>query len=240
MMGSPGGESGRSSDETQHQVKLTRGFWMMEKEMTQGQYSTLTGLSPSGFSSRGQDCPVEQVTWYDALRAANALSKKEGKETCYTETEAGKEEGDVKEEFRGSNYYKCKGWRLPTEAEWEYAARAGTTGERYGNLDDIAWYGGNSGRRTHAVGGKQANAWGLYDMLGNVWEWVYDWHGSYDTSVSPAIDPAGPSSGSYRVCRGGSWLNNASFVRAAQRSGSTPRYLLDHLGVRLVLSLSSK
>ena len=106
-------------------------------------------------------------------------------------------------------------YRLPTEAEWEYAARAGTSGDRYGNLGAIAWYEDNSGDRTHPVGRKAPNAWGLYDMLGNVWEWVEDWYGDYPGGA--VTDPAGPVSGSKRVSRGGSWYDSARYCRASYR-----------------------
>ena len=106
-------------------------------------------------------------------------------------------------------------YRLPTEAEWEYAARAGTTGDRYGNVDAIAWYVPNSGRKTHPVGGTTPNAWGLHDMLGNVWEWVEDWYGGYPGGA--VTDPRGPRSGSTRVYRGGCWAYDSSSSRASAR-----------------------
>ena len=148
---------------------------------------------------------------------------------------------------RGGDPTRCEGYRLPTEAEWEYAARAGTTsalytggltlrGERHGpELDAIAWYGGNSGRKTHPVGRKQPNAWGLYDMLGNVWEWTWDWKGSYSSSASK--NPTGPATGSYRVYRGCGWYYNARYCRAADRNWNAPvgRSLL--LGFRPARSL---
>jgi formylglycine-generating enzyme required for sulfatase activity len=120
--------------------------------------------------------------------------------------------------------------RLPTEAEWEYAARAGTTGSRYGDLDRIAWYNGNSGNTTQAVGQKQANAFGLYDMLGNVWQWVADWHAGYPSGTQR--DPAGPTSGQYRALRGGSWVNDARHARASYRGRNEPEYRYSPIGVR--------
>ncbi len=127
-------------------------------------------------------------------------------------------------------------FRLPTEAEWEYACRAGTTSATYGNLDDVAWYENNSGKETHPVGQKQPNAWGLYDMLGNVWEWCQDWYGGYPDG--DVIDPVGPSSGSRRVIRGGSWYHFARDVRAARRILDAPGYRNNDLGFRLARSLS--
>ena len=110
--------------------------------------------------------------------------------------------------------------RLPTEAEWEYAARAGTTGSRYGDLDQIAWHSGNSGRKTHEVGGKQPNAWGLSDMLGNVWEWVADWYAAYQTGS--VTDPQGQATGTDRALRGGAWDGNPGNARAWVRLGVVP------------------
>ena len=129
----------------------------------------------------------------------------------------------------------CTGYRLPTEAEWEYAARAGSTGARHGDLEAVAWYEGNSGGKTHPVGQKQANAWGFYDMLGNVWEWVWDWQADYPAgSVS---DPLGPSSGSFRVIRGGCWSPYARNCRAAFRALHVPGARFSDLGFRLARSL---
>jgi formylglycine-generating enzyme required for sulfatase activity len=125
-------------------------------------------------------------------------------------------------------------WRLPTEAEWEYAARAGTTGARHGELEAIAWHSGNSDSVTHVVGGKQANAWGLHDMMGNVWEWCSDWSGNYATGS--VTDPTGPSSGSFRVLRGGSWNGGARSARSANRNGGDPDNRYANLGFRPALS----
>ena len=161
------------------------------------------GSNPSYFDACGR-CPVEEVSWHDAQDFISRLNAGEG--------------GEV--------------YRLPTEAEWEYAARAGTTGDRYGNLDGIAWYGDNSGRQPHPVGGKAPNAWGLYDMLGNVVEWVGDWHGDYPGSS--VTDPRGPGSGSSRVLRGGCWFGNARHSRVSNRNLSAPGVHYDFLGFRLV------
>ena len=125
--------------------------------------------------------------------------------------------------------------RLPTEAEWEYACRAGTTGARYGKLGEVAWYEDNSDGETHRVGTKAPNAWGLYDMLGNVWEWCQDWHGSYPSG--PVTDPTGPSAGSDRVDRGGSWGNGARNVRAAIRLYFLPGHRGGSVGFRLARSV---
>ena len=219
-MGSPTSEEGRVENETQHQVTLTRGFYLQTTEVTQGEWQRVMGINPSSFASCGSDCPVEQVSWLDAVGYANALSAAEGYSACYNS------DGSV----MGGSVYRCTGYRLPTEAEWEYAARAGSTAARYGTLDQIAWHAGNSGLETHSVGELQANAWGLYDMLGNVWEWTHDWYGPYRGSVS---DPIGPGSGSSRGIRGGGWGSSTSYLRSAGRSLDAPDTRNTGVGFRL-------
>ena len=177
-MGSPSSEPDRSSDEVQHEVVLTRGFFLAETECTQGQWESVMGGNPSHF--KGSERPVEQVSWEEAEEYCRKLTAKQ------------RAEGILPDKWE---------WRLPTEAEWEYAARAGTTGARYGELDAIGWYDDNSGRQTHPVKQKAANAGGLYDLMGNVWEWGSDWSGDYPTGS--VTDPTGSSSGSLRVMRGG-------------------------------------
>ena len=211
-MGSPSSEEGRYSRESQHEVVLSRGLFLAETECTQGQWEAVMGSNPSNF--KGKDRPVEKVSWEEAVEFCRKLTAKQ------------RQEGMVPEGWE---------WRLPTESEWEYAARAGTTGaRRHGELDAIAWNGGNSGSETHAVKGKQANAWGLYDMVGNVWEWCGDWYGDYPTGS--VTDPIGPGSGSDRVLRGGSWIDGARLTRSASRNGSVPGARFKNLGFRPALS----
>ena len=221
QMGAPDSDSESDSDERPvHSVTITRSFLLARTEVTQAQYTAVTGLSnPASFPSVANS-PVEQVSWNDAVTFCNALSDAAG----------------LRRPYDGSSNIdlSAPGFRLPTEAEWEYAARAGTNGSRYGNLDAIAWHGGNSGSTTHAVGGKLPNAWGLYDMLGNVWEWTHDWYFGYGSG--PVTDPAGPSVGSNRVVRGGSWLNDARRVRAPYRISFDPGFRGSYLGFRPVRS----
>ena len=186
-------------------VRISQGFYMGKYEVTQGQWEAVMGSAPSYFKECGLDCPVEGVSWDDVQEFMRRLNALEGEAT----------------------------YRLPTEAEWEYAARAGTAGDRYaGNSDPIAWYEENSGDRTHPVGQKAPNAFGLHDMLGNVWEWVQDWYGDYPGGA--VTDPRGPGSGSFRVLRGGSWSSVARSCRASDRYYNSPGTRYDNLGFRLL------
>ena len=205
LMGSED-EEWRLGDELQHEVRISEGFWMGKYEVTQGEWEAVMGANPSEFKYCGPRCPVDSVLWTDAEEFIRRLN--------------GRESG------KGYRY------RLPTEAEWEYAARAGTTGARYDVLGEIAWYDENSGDRTHPVGQKQANAWDLHDMLGNVWEWTGDWYGWY---LSGSVtDPQGPSTGSARVVRGGGWNISARGVRSAARYYHSPGRRYGPVGFRLV------
>ena len=262
-MGSPENEPFRLPIETQHEVTLTRSFAMKKTEVTQAEWFAVMGTSPSYFSACGDDCPVERVSWYDALAYCNKLSEDEGLTPCYTLTGCtgtgtvggGCAEGPTwctdgytctSVSFAGLD---CEGYRLPTEAEWEYAARAGTSTATYNgdiNADDcyatstvlesIAWYYNNSNSTTHLVGEKTANAWGLSDMLGNIWEWTWDGYAAYPGGS--ATDPTGPESATYRGLRGGSWDYDARFERAARRFNYSPAGRYPGNGVRPARSLS--
>ncbi len=206
-MGSPPSETGRDDDETPHPVTLTEGFWMSKYEVTQRQWNAYMGSPTSTFT--GDDLPVENVTWDEVQVFLNQVNRAEG-----------------------------TGLRLPTEAEWEYACRAGSAdayafGGAASNLDSYAWFAGNSGGRTHPVGQKQPNRWGLYDMHGNVWEWCQDWAGAYPRE---ATDPTGPTSGDKRIGRGGSFSAATENCRAADRSASSPLGRGSDLGFRVVVS----
>jgi len=187
-------------------------FYIGKYEVTQGQWQRIMGSNPSYFSSCGDNCPVEKVSWNDAQEFIRKLNNQSGKR-----------------------------YRLPTEAEWEYAARSGGKREKWSgtsdesSLGDYAWYNANSGSKTHPVGQKRPNGLGLHDMSGNVWEWCQDWYGSDYYSSSGRDNPGGPSSGSYRVNRGGSWISPAAFTRAADRSGFNPDGRGSTLGFRLAL-----
>jgi len=239
VMGSPPTEPSRSSDETQHKVTLSRSFWMMETEVTQSLYQAVMGVNPASFKACGGACPVEAVSWYEAALFANKLSQNQGLSPCFvcsgTTCEGVGGTGGCGGWFQSrAAYVACSGWRLPTEAEWEYAARAGTTAARYGDINDVAWYDGNSGNKTQPVGRKQPNPWGLFDMLGNVWEWCYD--GYKGDLRQAATDPVEAATGARRVGRGGSWYDDANHVRAAQRNNYTPSFRDAYLGFRVVRS----
>jgi len=222
--------AGSSDERPVHTVTLTRDYYMGKYEVAQGEYVAVVGSNPSYFTGNDR-LPVEHLTWYEMVRYANALSVREGYATCYDN------DGNV---IGGEgNPYACEGYRLPMEAEWEYAARAGTTtqysfGDAESERGNYGWYYGNTSSRTHPVGEKLPNPWGLYDVHGNVWEWVYDWYGSSYYGGSPTSDPRGPSTGSFRVMRGGSWFFNAYYQRSANRHSYTPTNRNFSIGFRLV------
>jgi formylglycine-generating enzyme required for sulfatase activity len=212
LMGSPDSDrKARDNEKPQHKVTISQPFYLGKYEVTQSQWEAVMGSNPSDFSGRSN--PVENVSWEDVQGFIKKLNQKEG----------------------GNKY------RLPTEAEWEYAARAGTTsiysfGDDAGALGRYAWCWGNSGWSTHPVGQKEPNPWGLCDMHGNVYEWVQDWYGKNYYAESPGIDPRGPSSGSYRVFRGGCWINLARNCRSAARDEVPPGHSSGGHGFRLAFS----
>jgi len=225
MMGSPLSDRDASDDEKpQHEVTISKPFELAIHPVTQGQYRAVTGQSPSHF--KGEDSlPVENVSWLDAVEYCNALSRKEKRTPFYA--------------ISGTTVtvpnWNANGNRLPTEAEWEYACRAGSE-TRFSFLDEraigeYAWYSENSGGKVHPVGLKKPNSFGLYDMHGNVWEWCWDGYEAY--KGSPVIDPRGPSQAPNRVDRGGSWYGTAGFARAAYRAGLQPGDRYGSLGFRV-------
>ena len=218
-MGSPEYETGRSDHEIMHEVTLTKGFYMLKTSVTQGQWKAVMGNNPSSFADGGGNCPVESISWNECQEFIRRLN--EGNDGIY---------------------------RLPTEAEWEYACRAGSLtplcngeiSELYCAhdpvLSEIGWYCGNAGRKSRPVAQKSPNAWGLYDMHGNVSEWCQDWYGEYGSDSQ--TDPCGPESASGKVVRGGSWLSNAKNCRSASRFNWLPDAGIEFIGFRLVKEMS--
>ncbi len=206
-----GDNQGNPDEQPARKVSIS-GFALDKTEVTQTPYEQLMLAAPSHF--KGPDNPVEQVRWSDAALFCNARSRQEGLEPCYNE-----------ETFECN--FGASGYRLPTEAEWEYACRAGTdTAYDFGNdarkLAQYAWFAGNSQKKTTRVGGKKANAWGFVDLYGNVYEWCNDRYGETYYQTGPAQDPRGPDQGEKRVLRGGSWNSSAEACRAAARLADDP------------------
>lgn len=214
LMGSPTGEPERNKAEgPQVRVTLTRGFWLGKAEVTQAQYEAIMGVNPSTFIAAGKDAPVERVSWIDAMAFCRKLTAHE------------REAGRLPAGYA---------FTLPTEAQWEYACRAGSTLAYPGEPDAMAWTVENSGGTTHPVATKRPNAWGFFDMAGNVLEWCLDWYGPYERE--PVTDPSGPDRGHYRIARGGSWRVAASVGRSAARAGGSEGRLDYTMGFRLALS----
>lgn len=200
-----GSDKGGTDERPAHKVTLRRGFYIGRYEITQAQWQSVMGTNPSNF--KGQDLPVEQVSWTDAQMFIKKLNERN-------------------EAFI---------YRLPTEAEWEYACHGGMTGDSMGQLDALAWYYNNSAGTTHPVGEKQPNAWGLYDTLGNVWEWCEDvYHDSYKGAPTDGSAWLAGGDQRYKVLRGGSWIDNAFYCRTNERIRGTPDTRQRNSGLRLV------
>jgi formylglycine-generating enzyme required for sulfatase activity len=223
MMGSPETEKGRQENETQHEVTISKDYYLGVYEVTQAQYEKVMGKNPSHFQgakvgNENADLPVENVSWNDAVEFCKKLS-------------------DLPEEKKAGREY-----RLPTEAEWEYGCRAGSKtayafDDEEGLLPEYGWFNRKSSGRTHTVGLLEPNAWGLYDMHGNVWEWCSDRYGDYTKGA--VSDPSGPKEGSHRVLRGGSWDYVAAVCRSAFRDWGDPSIRDHDYGFRLALSSQS-
>ncbi len=210
MMGAKGEIPEHISDRTPHKVTLSRGFYMQTTEVTQGQWREVMGEIPSFFTECGDDCPVDKASWDDARAFTAKLNRMEAPRV----------------------------YRLPTEAEWEYAARSGGKNEAYAGGDDLSaagWCRGDSNDRPHPVGQKAPNGFGLYDMTGNVWEWCHDWYSKTYYKISPLENPDGPLSGEDRVIRGGSWIDSPGTCRVTFRYWHVQAYQDYTIGLRLVL-----
>jgi len=244
LMGSPEFENCRGGEETLHQVTLTRAFEVLDHEVTQQEFQALMGYQPSGAKTCGQQCPVENLTWWEAIAYCNALSAKKGLTKCYTCTGTGDSvECDVAPAYAGAKIYTCPGYRLPVEAEWEYACRAGTKGPFYNGYidicmaldpvaDKISWFKDNSGDKAQPVMKKLPNQWGLYDMCGNVWEWIHDSTDGNETAQTQ-VDPLGPVNGTPLI-RSGSYDGFARGTRCANRNAQASSDRYAHLGFRPV------
>jgi formylglycine-generating enzyme required for sulfatase activity len=221
LMGSTdSGKDAQGDEKPQHKVRITRPFYLGATEVTQGQYRAVTGANPSNFQG-SEDLPVENVSWEEAQAFCDKLNALE------------------KQQLGGAHY------RLPTEAEWEYACRAGTTmrfsfGDADASLSEYAWFQANSGGKTHPVGQKRPNAWGLLDVHGNVWEWCGDGYDGNYYGTSPGADPRGPSRAAERVIRGGAWGYDPQCCRAAIRFRAAPGFLYCGNGFRLARVQSSR
>ncbi len=207
-----------------HEV-IIESFFMSRTQVTQEQYEMIMEKNPSHFSGF-ENLPVEQVSWYDAALFCNRLSDEAGLERCYDETS-------------WECNFTANGFRLPTEAEFEYASRAGTqtkfwSGDTYDDLIRVAWFQGNSASKTHPVGTKPANPFGLYDMHGNVWEWCNDWWMENYYQISPPSNPRGPGYGYAKVCRGGRFFSSARHTRISIRGALDPDTISNGYGFRIV------
>jgi formylglycine-generating enzyme required for sulfatase activity len=227
MMGSSIEDRWHMSNELPQRRITVSSFYISKYPVTQAEFEEVMGRNPSGF--RGANLPVEQVSWFDAIEYCNRLSLNKGLTPAYT--------------IRGSTVIwnrEANGYRLPTEAEWEFACRAGTqTPFSSGtSMNTVGWHSGNSGGRTRPVGEREPNAWGLYDMHGNVLEWCWDWLGDYTNAEE--TDPIGPLTGTRRVYRGGSWRFDALQARSAFRFGNHPHLRQNFIGFRVAKNANEK
>jgi formylglycine-generating enzyme required for sulfatase activity len=242
-MGCTTGDTNCESDEYPVHSVILSSFLMGASEVTQELWEYMIGSNPSSFNSCGQ-CPVENVSWFDAVAFCNRLSESQGLIPCYYSDTGyvqvyGKNGSTWSLPNNGTVYWNraAKGYRLPTEAEWEYAARGGETNlySGSGTIDNVAWYASNSGNKTHSVKGLQHNGYGLYDMSGNVFEVCWDLSGNYSSTTQ--IDPVGASSGSFRSMRGGSWNTLTQHSRISNRGGVPFSGRYHYIGFRLARTL---
>lgn len=246
-MGSPASEDGRFEDETEHERRLSHEFAMQTTPVTQAQWQCLMVHNPSVF--KGPDLPVHRVCWFDAIEYCNRLSESVGLPPAYREVGSAWSPGQAEwKEFSEPDVHAATGYRLPTEAEWEFACRGAVPGPHYAPLSRIAIYWQNSGGMVGVVGKMEPNAYGLYDMLGNVWEWCWDEYGPYEGG-QPSLDPIRrlaalkhgmiSLSAIERVVRGGAWGYDSRFIRAAMRGHGSPHDLNDFVGFRVARTLVS-
>ncbi len=236
-----GSNDGDSDEQPVHSVTLSD-FYIGKYEVMQAEYAAVMDTNPSYFD--GDSLPVEQVSWYDAIEYCNALSVAEGLTPYYTIDITAEDANNTSPEDDVRWSVTCntasKGYRLPTEAEWEYAARGGNESQVYiysgsNTHGYVAWYDENSNNTTHTVGTKAANELGIHDMSGNVWEWCWDWNDTYSSAV--ATNPQGAETGEDRVVRGGSWYDSGNYCRSAYRSGGVASLGGSGLGFRVARSL---